>query len=121
MTQRIPVRRVHTGDRILDDMQRAAQDVTRKVNFGVLTNGVLIDAEVGQPARTGLSFTAGTARSIKHGLGRKAVGFFEIYGADLASAAHVGLRMTAHPSGVSSSTHVTMTPAATGTCFLLVF
>lgn len=117
----LPIRRVHTGDRVQDDAQRAAQDATRTLNGSIFAGGVLIHAETGQPDRTGLSFTAATARSITHGLGRAAVGWIEVNGADLASAAHVGLRTTAHPSGVSSSTHVTVTPAATGKCFIFVF
>lgn len=120
-TKNLPIRRVFTGDRTLDEAQRTAQDAARRLNQSIFAGGVLIDAESGQLARTGLSFTGGTVRSIMHGLGRKAIGFYEVYGADLASAAHVGLRATAHPSGISSATHVTVTPASTGQCFLFVF
>lgn len=119
--QLLPVRRVHTGNRVHDDAQRGAQDLTRRANASPLFDSVLLHAEPGQPDRTGLAFTAATARSIAHGLGRKAVGWFEVYGADLASAGHVGLRTTAHPAGVTSETHITVTPAATGSCFVVVF
>lgn len=114
-------RRVHTGQRQSDDAQRSAQQVVQQVNAFPFMRGVLLDAEAGQPDGSGLSFTAATARSIVHGLGRKAMGFFEVYGADVASVGHVGLCATAHPTGVSSLTHVTVTPAATGKCFLFVF
>lgn len=117
----VSIQRVHTGDHTLDSAQRLAQESARKINDSIFNGGRLLDAEEEKPPRTGLSFTGGTARSIKHGLGRKAVGFYEVYGADLDSAGHVGLRMTAHPAGISSSTHVTVTPASTGTCFLFVF
>lgn len=121
MKMGVPVRRVHTGDQVLDQAQRTAQDTARRFNSFPLGEGRLIDAEDNQPMRTGLSFTGGTARSIKHGLGRKAVGWFEVYGPDLVSTNHVGLRTTAHPTGVTSDTHVTVTPASTGKCFLFVF
>lgn len=90
-------------------------------------NGVLIDAEDGSPSGTGLKFTAtglsgaGDPRSIAHGLGRKAQGFLEVPAADIPTTAKVGLFATAHPSGVSSETHVTVTPTNAGTCFLFVF
>ncbi len=117
----LPARRVHTGDRLLDDAQRSAQESARRLNAQPLMGGVLLHAEPGQPAYSGISFTAATARSIAHGLGRKALGWYEVYGADLASAAHVGLFSTAMPAGVSSATHVTLTPAATGKAFIFVF
>lgn len=116
-----PIRRVHTGDRTLDEAQRTAQDAAAKLNALPFSNGVYLTAEEGKPAYTGLQFTASTARSIKHGLGRKAMGFMELYGVDLTSAARVGLFPTAAPSGVSSATHITVTPTSTGSCFLFVF
>lgn len=118
---KLPVRRVHTGDRVQDEAQRAAQELTRKVNASPLGSGVLLHAEVGRPDRTGLAFVAGTARSIAHGLGRRVVGFLEVGAVDLPSAGHVGLYATAHPPGVSSATHITVTPASSGTAFVLVF
>lgn len=118
---KVSVRRILTGDRSLDEAQRTAQDVGKGFNALAFARGVLIDAEPGKPAGTGLTFTAGTARSIAHGLGRKARGFLEVSGADAPSAAHVGLRATAHPAGVTSSTHVTVTPASSGVAFLFVF
>lgn len=117
----LPTRRVHTGDRKLDEIQRSAQDLTRSVNAAPMSGAVLIHAEVGKPDRTGLVFAAGTARSIKHGLGRPAIGFLEVYSADVTSAALVGLFASTAPAGVSSDTHVTVTPTASGTCFLVVF
>lgn len=117
----LPVRRVHTGQRLLDEAQRSAQESARRLNAHIYAGGLLLHAESGQPDYTGLAFTGGTARSIAHGLGRKAVGWIEVYGADLASAANVGLRTTAHPSGITSATHITVTPANTGTAFLFVF
>lgn len=121
MTKGIPVRRVYTGDRTLDEAQRTGQDAAQKFNNSIFNGGVLLSSEEGKPPKTGLLFTVAVARSIKHGLGRKAVGFYEVYGADLPSAAYVGLRATAHPNGISSATHVTITPASTGTCFLFIF
>lgn len=114
-------RREHTGTRQGDGMQRAAQEVARTVGAHPTNGARLIDTDVGGVSGAGLAFTAGTARSIAHGLGRKAKGFFEVYGADAPSAARVGLYATAHPSGITSATHITLTPTSTGTCFVLVF
>lgn len=116
----LPARRVHTGDRLLDDAQLSAQESARRLNGQVLGRGVLIHAELGQPDYSGLSFTISVARTIAHGLGRKAIGWFEVYGPDLNSA-RVGLRPTSYPSGLSSATHVSVLPAATGKAFLFIF
>jgi hypothetical protein len=121
MRDKVAFRRVHTGTLDGDQMQRTAQRVAQVVAGQVLTGAKLLDTEANGIAGAGLSFTAGTARSIPHGLGRKAVGFFEAYGVDAPSAAHVGLRPTAHPAGITSSTHITVTAASTGTCLLVVF
>lgn len=118
---KVPFRRVHTGIASVDQSQRMAQQVAQQQGAHPFAGGRLLDAEDGQPAGTGLSFTAATARSIKHGLGREAKGFFEVYGVDVASAARVALYATAHPSGASSATHITVTPTSTGTCFVFVF
>lgn len=118
---RVPFRRTHTGSFAGDQMQRVAQQVAQAVNAQPLAGAKLIDAESGAFAGTGLAFSAGTARSIAHGLGRRAVGFFETYGLDTASAARVGLFPTAHPAGITSDTHVTVTPTSSGTCWLVVF
>lgn len=114
-------RREHTGTRQGDGMQRSAQETARKVSAHPTNDARLIDTDVGGVSGKGLAFSAGVARSIAHGLGRKAKGFLEVYGADNASAARVGLFATAHPGGVSSSTHITVTPTSTGTCSILVF
>ena len=116
-----PYRREHTGTRAADNMQRQAQEVARSSGAHPLNGARLLDTDVGGVSGAGLAFTAGTPRSLSHGLGRKAKGFFEVYGADVASAARVGLYATAHPSGISSSTHITLTPTSTGTCFVVVF
>lgn len=118
---KVPFQRTHTGTFAGDQAQRQAQQVSQKFNGQALLGARVIDAESGAPAGSGLSFTAGTARSIAHGLGRKAVGFFEVYGVDAPSAASVRLYASAHPTGVSSATHVTVTPTASGTCFLVVY
>lgn len=114
-------RREHTGTRQGDGMQKLAQVTAKKVDDHPTNGARLIDTDVGGVAGAGLAFTAGTARSIAHGLGRKAKGFFEVYGADAPSAARVGLFATAHPSGITSATHITLTPTSTGTCYVMVF
>ena len=114
-------RREHTGTRQGDAMQRQAQEVARAASAHPTHGARLIDAELDAVAGSGLSFTAGTTRSIPHGLGRKARGFVEVYGPDLPSALVVGLVPTAHPTGITSATHITVTPMQTGTCFVMVF
>jgi hypothetical protein len=114
-------RREHTGTRVGDNIQRVAQDVARAAGAHPLNGATLIDAEPDAVAGSGLAFTAGVARSIAHGLRRKALGFFEVYGPDLPSALVVGLVPTAHPSGITSTTHITVTPMQSGTCFVVVF
>lgn len=121
MSAGIPVRQVHTGDHVLDQAQRTAQDTARAINVLPFSGGRLIHAEDNQPDYTGLAFVGGHARDIKHGLGRKAIGWIEVYGADLPSANHVGLKAFAHSTGITSATHVTVWPSATGTCFLFIF
>ncbi len=105
----------------MEQIWRQLDAVAHIISGHPFINGRLITEEDGARAGSGLAFTAATARSIPHKLGRRARGFLELYGADVPSAAHVGLRPTAHPSSVSSDTHVTVTPAATGTSWLWVF
>ncbi len=119
---KVAFRRVHTGEPPIDQAQRMAQQVAQQQGAHPFAGGRLIDAEDGQPAGTGLQFTAFTTRLIKHGLGRKPRGFVEVYGADAASAAKVRLRSTSYAgSGASSLTHICLTPEASGVCFLFVF
>jgi hypothetical protein len=103
-------RRVHTGTFEGDQMQRTAQRVAQQVAALTLSGAKVLDTEANGVPGSGLSFTASTARSIEHGLGRQ-----------VASAGHVGLRATAHPAGITSATHITVTPAASGTCYIVVF
>ena len=70
---------------------------------------------------SGLTFAAGTARSFKHGLNRKAKGFVEVCLASYPSAAYCGLRATQHPPPFSSETHITVTAASSGVCAIWVF
>ncbi len=118
---RVAVRRHHTGDRAADEVQRLGQQIAQRFGVSPTSDSRLLDTEDGAAAGSGLSFTAATARSLVHGLGRKARGFLEVYGPDVVSAAAVNLRPTAHPAGITSDTHITVTPASTGTCFVLVF
>lgn len=113
--------REHSGDRKLDAVWSAIRELAKVVNDSPFAGGRLITEEDGAVRGSGLVFTSGTARSIAHRLGRRARGFIEVYGADVTSAAHVGLCPTAHPAGYSSDTHVTVTPESSGTCWLLVF
>lgn len=120
-SSKLPYRRVHTGTREGDSMQRSGQEVARKTSAHPTNDARLLDTDVGGVAGAGLVFTAGTARSIAHGLGRRAKGFLEVYGADAPSASIVGLTPSAHPGGITSTTHITVLPMFSGTCFVLVF
>lgn len=116
-----PARIVRTGDLTGDRVQQNGVDAQRRLNASPFANGVIIDAEPGQPAGTGLSFSAGTARSIAHGLGRRATYVLELGLVGVPTPSVVGLRVTAIPSGLSSLTHVTVTPLFTGVCAMAVF
>ena len=114
-------RREPTGTAEGDRAQLLAQEQQRNARLNPLTDARLIDAEANAVPGSGLVFVAGVARSIQHGLGRASVGWIESYATDVPSAAHVGLRATAHPATVSSKTHVTVTPAASGVCYLIIY
>lgn len=107
-----PARRVHTGDHTLDRAQRNGSDAITRLNGAVFNGGVVLP---------GIVFVGGTAQSLKHGLGRKANGWIEVYDPDVPSAALVGLFSTANPSPLTSDTHVTVTPTSSGTCSLFVY
>lgn len=107
-----PARRVFTGDRQIDEVQRNGRDATRRLNDSVFDGGELIE---------NVAFVSGVAQSLVHGLGRRATGWIEVYDPDVPSATHVGLFTTAHPSPLTSDTHVTVTPTNTGTCSLFVY
>lgn len=115
-----PDRSEHTGTREGDSAQRAGRDAVKRLNAAIFDGGVLLDAEPGQPAGSGLAFVGGTARSIPHGLGKRARGWLEVYGPSAPSAACVRLFATATPAAIAS-THVTVTPTSTGIAFLFVF
>lgn len=116
-----PARSVFTGNRLIDEAQKNGRDAVNRQNRAIFSGGVLLDTEDGAVAGAGLSFSSGVARSIRHGLGRKARGFIEVYGVDIPSAANVGLFASAHPAPLTSDTHVTVTPTNTGTCCLFVY
>ncbi len=106
-----------------EELIRRLRDLIDEVNKSPLLRGRLLDTDVTSNALAGkgIAFTGGTAKSIPHKLGRAALGFFEVCSPANPSAAHVGLSATAHPSGITSATHITVTPASTGTTFVWVF
>ncbi len=65
---RVPIRRVHTGDRLNDEQQRLAQQVTKQVNGAALPPDARIVPGISIPA--GISATV-----VKHGLGRAYTGW----------------------------------------------
>lgn len=125
MTRRAPIAagREHTGDRQTDEVWGRLGALARVVNGSPFVNGRLITEEdyIHAVPRSGLEFYAGVARSIPHRLGRKASGFIEVYGVDLVSDQHVGLRPVAHPDGFSSETHISVLPTSDGWAWVWVF
>lgn len=115
--------REHTGDPQTDAIWRELRAIAAILTKAPLVNGQLITEELGPNVvkGSGVAFSSGVARSIPHRLGRRAQGFFEMYAADVPSAGHVGLRATEYPTGITSATHIRVTPAATGTCWIWVF
>jgi hypothetical protein len=114
----VAVERVQTGDPTVDAIWRRIRELADTIN--AIPSGRLLTEEDGAVRGSGLSFTSGIARSIPHGLGRRAKGFIEVQSNDAPSVAQVGLRATKHPNGKTSSDYVTVTPTNTGTCYLLV-
>lgn len=110
-----------SGESANDPVWRRIRDIIRAINNSIILPGILLTEELGARTNTGLAFVAATPRTIAHRLGRKAVGFIEIQGADLPSPSIVGLAATAFPSGFSSDSYISVTPANTGTCFVWVF
>ncbi len=117
----VATERGHTGNPDVDAIWRRIRELAEVVSASPFAGGRLITEESGAVRGSGLSFSAGTARSIAHGLGRRAKGFVEVYSNDAPSAARVGLFPTAHPTGKTSAEYVTVTPTSTGTCWLAVF
>lgn len=109
-----------TGDPQQGRVLARLDDVARAINNSPIARGRLLTEEPGEPEGTGLSFAVGVTRHIPHGLGRRATGFIEVQGADLAST-RPSLSSVGHDVGISSKTHVSVSPAATGRCFLWVF
>ena len=108
----------------LDRLQLRVQALEKASNGNplVISGGVLLTEEPGAVKRSGIVFVGGTQRSIPHGLGRKAVGFFEVCAADVASANNCRLHTAASTSSaVTSSTHITVMPTNSGNVFLFVF
>ena len=113
--------RDHTGDEQIDRIWQAISELERAINASPVARGRLLTEEEGAVPGSGLVFSSGVTRSIPHGLGRRARGILEVYGADCPSVVHVGLRTMDHLPGTSSDTHVTVRAASSGTCFLWVF
>lgn len=107
-----------------EEMIRQLRDILAEANRSTLLRSRILATDITPNAieGRGIAFASGVARSIPHKLGRTARGWFEVYSpGSVTSAAHVGLRASAHPAGLSDDTHITMTPTNTGVCFLLVF
>lgn len=110
-----------------DDAQTLAIDTARRIGKLPSIDEVLVDTEaavIGSPApipHSGLTFVAGVARAIPHGLGRTALGFIEVYSVSVPSAGHVGLYPVAFTDGKTARTHLSLMPTASGTCFLRVY
>jgi hypothetical protein len=119
----VATERGHTGDPNIDAIWRRLKEITEQMNASPFIGGRLITQEMGTDVLpgSGLLFTATVARSIPHGLGRKARGFLEVYGPDVPSGAFVRLHPTTHPTGKTSEKYITVTPSATGTCFVWVY
>jgi hypothetical protein len=113
--------REHTGDRQTDAIWTALNSLADALSGSPFVRGRLLTEEEGAPPGSGLAFVSGTARSLPHGLGRRARGFLELYPAAVQSAARVGLYSRTAPAGVSVDTHVTLRPTSTGTCWIWVF
>lgn len=122
MTRRLPSSgRDHTGNEQLDRIWQAIGELERQINDSPMARGRLLTEEEGAVPGSGLAFSSSVTRSIPHGLGRRARGFLEVYGADMVSGVHVGLRAVAPLAGAPSDTHITVRSASTGTCFIWVF
>jgi hypothetical protein len=111
----------YTGDRQTDAVWQRLRTIGGVLQNSPFINGRLITEEDDAPKGSGLSFTGGTPRTIAHRLGRRAVGFLEVYAADVPSPALVLLRPVAFPAGKSSDQFVSVESDGSGACFLWVF
>lgn len=112
-----PTAVTHTGDRILDAVQRNVQRPTVPFLEGRMLTGTP-DAQ--GRLSDGIACTAGTAQSIAHGLGRPALGFIEVCPAHIASSASPALRAS-YASTTNLSREIRFTPGNSGTCWIWVF
>lgn len=117
----LSIQREHTGDPKIDAIWRRLQEFTAALNAQPLFSGRLLTEEQGAVKGSGLSFVAGTVRMIPHGLGRRARGFLECYGADMATAGHCRLTPETFQPGLTSSTHISAVALSTGHCWIYVF
>jgi hypothetical protein len=116
----ISSKRIQTSERTSNDAQAVAIDTARALNDSVTVRASLLSEENGAPSGTGLVFSAGQTRTIRHLLRTSAVGWTEV-----SSSKWPGLRVelypAAHPPGATDATHVTVTATNAGRCALLVY
>lgn len=105
-----------------DPIWRRLREIVRAINNSTMLPGRLITEDDGAEKNSGVAFVASSPnpKTIAHKLGRKAIGFVEIQGADLKSG-NVGLAAAEFPKGMSSEHHISITPARDGRCFIWVF
>jgi len=114
MTRRIPSTSTFTGDRIVDDSQRATSRVAGSLNTNPFSTGVLLDTDpaAGSVKGAGIAFATSTQRSIPHGLGRAPTGFIVV---DSVSSAGVISRVE------SDANTITLISSAATTAKVWVF
>lgn len=113
--------RAPSGTAALDPLWTRLREIISFINGSRILHGRLLTEEPGAVEGSGLAFSAGVARTIPHGLGRRAIGFLEVCGPDLSASGGCGLTATDHPPGCTSDHYVTIFPDATGRTFVWVF
>lgn len=115
------IQKVFTGDHQLDSVQQSISEAVRSSVQSIFTNGCFLHAEDGAQPYTGLVFTAAQRRTLRHPLGRSAIGFLEIYSPWTTMAARVSLFPVAFDAGVDPSKAITVTSTNAGRVLLWVF
>lgn len=113
----------YTGDAAQDDLSSEVRRIARTLNGAPFLAGELIRGTASQDGSgtftDGVACTAGTLVELRHGLGRRALGFLEVTPAHRNTGDPCGL--VSEPGDVDLTKAIRFRPVASGTCWVWVF